>query len=388
MKKLFILLLIYSIVLSCTKGTDPETEATNNDLAENLQTREEMAKMLSTIATDKTDFDFVINEVGKSMEDGLDEDCFFRDIMNVDTRSTGNSLREKIINYCSQTKSSSTENILDNIENYKIYWPYSKYWDKITMPTITFVPEDENQEWNYGYVFNKSQNGEIELNTVIVNEEYAMQNPVWVISQDDTNKDIPVLKTCNEPEKIEYMSDLGPITKSRGTLYSIKMVSFKCTKHYDGLFRGASDFWISIGNINNITLVDNSFRFTVAPVRQFMIKAHRYQINDKTPIYPSSGTNFLIQEWEPELSSSAMLIIEDDGGKSTSQKIKSTLSSNGITTTVDTEVRFKKKDTNLGINTLHKNFLFRDDNGAWPFYKEDEFFHTDGISYVIGSQKY
>lgn len=66
------------------------------------------------------------------------------------------------------------------MRHYQIYWPYSQKWNGSDLPVITFktkesplLPQDEN----IGY---RIKEGFVE--TVLVNEEYAKQHPVWIIN--------------------------------------------------------------------------------------------------------------------------------------------------------------------------------------------------------------
>ena len=88
--------------------------------------------------------------VTKSLNYGLEEACYFREIL---TRDEGwakivaeSEKGEGIAGLFSQGGTGKYGLSADDITrlkegDYQIYWPYSEYWDGETLPAVTFVPE-------------------------------------------------------------------------------------------------------------------------------------------------------------------------------------------------------------------------------------------------------
>jgi hypothetical protein len=135
---------------------------------------------------------------------------------------------------------------------FQIYWPYSDNWrnESSIVPTITYSPveqEDINIGWKLipattGYTFQE----------VIVNEEYAQNNPVWIVNSYEGDK---VDGNCN------YVSS-GPAGPNPGMPEGGNCAGFpddevqvnigkvKFFQQYDGLFQGGPEFrWVR-GNLS------------------------------------------------------------------------------------------------------------------------------------------
>ena len=103
----------------------------------------------------------------------------------------GNSYRSRIF---SELNPKTQRNILDYIGNnsIKIYWPYVDDNQDLASITLTYNPMDNEFE-NKGLRFEKTNGNYIFKDTVLVNEEYAIQYPVWIfdnhnyLEENDTN---------------------------------------------------------------------------------------------------------------------------------------------------------------------------------------------------------
>ncbi len=150
----------------------------------------------------------------------------------------------------------------------QVYWPYSENWDEETdvIPTITFLPISQDTV-NIGW---KLIQGQLTFSyeEVAVDDDYAQENPVWVVNYYEGEK---------VDDECEYLSP-----PSGGGSYDPPIVGDDCEhdfpqdrvqvdigkvkffKHYDGLFRGGPEFRFVRGNI---TLNANGNQITgVVPV--------------------------------------------------------------------------------------------------------------------------
>ena len=66
----------------------------------------------------------------------------------------------------------------------QIYWPYSENWDGEEFPIITFDPLD-GAETNLGYRLKTDEDGNRTVEEVIVDEQTAMEETVWVVNRND-----------------------------------------------------------------------------------------------------------------------------------------------------------------------------------------------------------
>ncbi len=69
-------------------------------------------------------------------------------------------------------------------ESMEIYWPYWQNWDGKTIPTVTFDPMNPDQEANVGYLWHNKEFQEVQ-----VDDNYAFENPVWVVKKHRTLTD-------------------------------------------------------------------------------------------------------------------------------------------------------------------------------------------------------
>lgn len=116
---------------------------------------------------------------------GLGEVCYVKEAMGDSTKmwqvslpTTPKYLRDILKFTFDNPKSVDsvfiTHEVLDKLQ---IYWPYSENWDGVTPPVITWEGEKYDETRNFAYY---KENGEVK--GVLVDEEYAKNNPVWIVN--------------------------------------------------------------------------------------------------------------------------------------------------------------------------------------------------------------
>lgn len=141
----------------------------------------------------------VLGMVNHSIEKGLDENLYLRELwlsepqVKVSSANGAPLLKSKLEQYFSKLIATKSNDIIDFVKksNCVIYWPYSENWDGKTLPVITSAPKDEKQEWNYGYRITYNAQGDRHFEQVIVDDDFAYANPVWIIKDGFDYNDLP-----------------------------------------------------------------------------------------------------------------------------------------------------------------------------------------------------
>lgn len=197
----------------------------------------------------------------------------------------------------------------------QIYWPYSDNWDGESLPVITFDPEDDS-DVNIGYRIYEDQNGERQVEEVIVDEQMAMNTPVWVINRntDASYKTLEMLKKEN-PEWGEGGGSLEVLPSSatkasKGKHKALVLRSFRMRRNYDCWFAGASEFFVKVGYVEDFTAsTEAELRLYNPKITDFMLVVRRGQLD-----YLLQYDLMLISDWSDQMSHCAFMISEDDGG--------------------------------------------------------------------------
>ena len=197
----------------------------------------------------------------------------------------------------------------------QIYWPYSENWDRSSLPIITFDPEDDS-EVNVGYRLGRDADGNRVVEEVLVDEQLAMDCPVWVINRnsDASYKTIEMLRK----EDPEWGAGGGEIVV-KPSMYAqtaeekskcLILKNFRMNRNYDCWFAGASEFFVKIGSVKDFTATTEAELKLYNPnVTDFMIVVQRSQEGKTLPF-----NAMLISEWTEQLTHCAFMISEDDGG--------------------------------------------------------------------------
>lgn len=317
-------------------------EIVDNDMEKHVKTPvpvslKDMAQIMSCVPLTAAQINEVYDAVEASSSNGYDEEYTMKNIFKSPGAGVGDDtsiesrtavqydvpLRDLIEDYIRSevsVKSSSMKADPDACLEYlmgsdmQIYWPFSERWNGDTFPIITFDPED-NSTKNIGYRITVSDDGFRHVEEVVVDEEMAWNNPVWVVNRnsDAGYKTLELLRR----EDPDWGNGGGSIivkpsseTLSKRKLKTLMLKDFTMHRNYDSWFAGASEFFVKIGSIEDFTATTEAeLRLYNPTVTDFMIVVKRNQVGKPQPF-----NAILVSDWSDQLESCALMITEDDGG--------------------------------------------------------------------------
>lgn len=231
---------------------------------------DEVAEILANVPLQVSQMGEVHDAVMSSSSNGYDEEYMMRHLFETPGAGVGdNEVRsgksyeyplwkmiEDHVRSMPATKSLSMDpdTFLEALtgSDVQIYWPFSDGWDGETMPVITFDPEDGSSV-NVGYRIVIEDDGSRHVEEVVVDEEMAMEEPVWVVNRnDDAGYTSLEMLRREDPEWGEgggaiivnpsRSADSPQATKSE--LKTLILKEFTMNRNYDSWFAGASEFWV------------------------------------------------------------------------------------------------------------------------------------------------
>ncbi len=230
----------------------------------------------------------------------------------------------------------------------QIYWPYSEDWDGETMPVITFIP-DEDSDSCLAFSRTVLSDGSVALEDIQVDEDYAMNHPVWVVNW---NEDSDFL-TPQMLEKLGLDSEVSPATRSSSSVKSLKIKEFKAHRNYDPWYCGASEFFVKCGSVENFSATTtDDLKLYYASMTDLEIVVKRKKVGSDIRI-----NTLLVSEWTDQLEECAFLMIEDDGGTTTTWKCNATVKIKSKSYGVEIEFPFHKRDDIVWWVTLSNSYL-------------------------------
>lgn len=332
-------------------------------------------KAFQSIQLNQTIVEEVAEMVSKSLHNGFDECFFLREMyekpsnVKISIPNGVPALKKGLENYFA----SNPEHINRNGEDYLshsnlvIYWPYYDMWDGKTLPTITFMPDNCEKEWNYGYKASVTTNNNVVKEIVIVDEEYAQNNPVWIIKESEFNYESLPNFNIGEYEKNGVFFSV-PETKSYpDTIHIWKMASAQVTKQYDSFFQGSSNLAITVtypvftGVVNDYSLIYTAF--TRSEIRQRIMKPVNLMLNT---------------DWIPQELSNGLFVVETDGGETETDSITTQFKDpeTGLEFDYTTSISYKDEDDKIGKIVYKRSYVFSSqgqtlqsmDDGGFNFY--------------------
>ena len=197
----------------------------------------------------------------------------------------------------------------------QIYWPFSEDWDGSSIPVVTFDPED-GTDVNTGYRIVSDGAGR-RVEEVLVDEEMASMEPVWVISRnsDASYTSIEMLRRENPDWASggEIIVRPEPVSRTSG-FRTLLMRDFTMHRNYDTWFAGASEFFVKIGAVSDFTASTEAELKLYSPlITDFMVVVRRNQVGKPQPF-----NVVLVSDWPQQMTHCAFMITEDDGGTRTS----------------------------------------------------------------------
>ena len=373
----------------------------------------EVAEILSALPLENEHLMEVYNAVGASSGNGYDEEYMMSDLFNSPGSGVGDDLTSKssesTVTYSRPlrdlfreyfaTKASTKAGAAD-VEAYvnslsssdiQIYWPCSEDWDGETFPIITY-DHGFGAETNMGYVLAFTEGGAKVVDSLVVDEEIAMQRPVWVINRNDDSAFTPLdmflgSRSIGIPTEVPYVtpdypngpgdvvskeliipvssygtSDEGDgSTVKRGkTLY---MKSFCMLRNYDTWFGGASEFFVKCGAVDGFWAeTDDDMRLYSPTVTDFMVVVKRSQ---KGKVLPFQA--IILTDWTSQMENVAFLITEDDGGTVTSWNCSAVVKYNSRSYGFEISIPYRDRDDIVWRGQLSSSFFEQDEEVTGRF---------------------
>ena len=305
-----------------------------------------VASLLAHLKLDADQLLEVHDAVSSSSKNGYDEEYMMKNLFSVPGSGVGDDkLQSKAVKeyrqplrhlieeylYSLPTKAVS-ETVPDNLtvsqylsllesSDIQIYWPYSEKWDMESYPIITFDPADGSTV-NEGYELSRNQSGHLEVNRVIVDENVAMSRPVWVVNRnnDSLYDSIELLRQNDASWGSGGSIEVLPASKS-GKLQTLVLKDFTMKKHGDTWFGGASEFFVKMGSVDSFyASTEAELKLYSPQITDFMVVVRRKELGVPKPL-----NVVLVSDWTEQLTHSAFMVVEDDGGRQTSWKCAATV---------------------------------------------------------------
>ena len=334
---------------------------------EALLTMSDLAKIISELPLEQEHLQEVYDAVNSSSGNGYDEEYTMDRLFtspgsgvgergaSTKTSAYATPLRELFADYFrsrSETKAGAADveayvNALRD-SDMQIYWPYSEDWDQETFPVVTFDPGD-GAKTNYGYMLGFDDSGAHVVDSVLVTEELARERPVWVINRNADSAYTPVtLLDYNSPSAVRTVQE----AKAKGKkMLTIK--DFTMARHFDSWFAGASEFFIRCGAVDGFKAkTDDELKQYSPSVTDFMIVVKRKFVKCKVPF-----NAILLTDFTDQIEQLAFMIIEDDGGTTTSWKCNAMVKYNSKSYGFEVELPYRDKDDIVWRGYLDRSFF-------------------------------
>ncbi|MBQ7811137.1 MAG: hypothetical protein IJ394_01110 [Bacteroidales bacterium] len=396
LKRMCIFILSVTGLCSC--------EIIDNDSDKHVQEKDStyvrlsaVAEILSAIPIDKVHLEEVHDAVSSSSVNGYDEEYTMKNLFTVPgsgvgddltkagTRGYSNPLRDLIADHvysmaatrAASGSDMSPEDYLGMLteSDVQIYWPFSEEWDGSTMPVITFDPED-GADANIGYRLEYKDDGSRHVQKVIVDEEMAREQPVWVVNRNsDAGYTTLEMLRREDPDWGEgggtiivkpSSADGGTHAGSSGQKADTKaagvrtllLKEFTMKRNYDSWFAGASEFWVKTGAVEDFTASTEAEMKLYAPsVTDFMIVVKRSQMGKPQPF-----NAILVSEWTDQMLNCALLISEDDGGTRTDWNCTAVVKVGTKSYGIELKIPFNTRDDIVWRGQLSGKWLEQNSN--------------------------
>lgn len=339
----------------------------------------EVARMLSELPVGQEQMAEVLEAVSSSSGNGYDEEYMMKDLFECPGTGVGETgsitkaarydrpMRSLIADYLASRVAVKSEDAVD-VSSYmeglaasdlQIYWPFSEQWDGETLPVMTFDPGTDTRS-NRGYEMVVADDGTRSVREVTVTEEMARQRPVWVVNCNDDSgfKSLEMFRRENpgwgEGGSVVVRPASGVSTKATtGEVKTLILKKFTMKRQYDSWFRGASEFFVKCGCLENFTAsTEAEMRLYSPSVTDFMIVVKRSLMGYEVPF-----NAVLISDWTEQLEAFAFLITEDDGGTRTTWKSEATVKVNSKAYGVTVELPLNIRDDIVWRGQITSRFL-------------------------------
>lgn len=371
-RKLLIAGAVCALAAGCGKDVPaPGTEAVASS---SYYTLRDVAQLLAGVPLGKEQAAEVHDAALSSALNGYDHEYLMKDVFENPGAGIGDELTKAAGNYArplrdllreavGETKAAGRydPSLLDALENsdVQIYWPYPEDWDGNSLPVVTFDPGNPDDATNVGYL----PGGE----KVLVDEQMAKERPVWVVSnnRDGAFTSLEMLRR-EDPSWGQGGGEI--IVRPRAAadkteMKTLVLRSFKAYRQYDSWFAGASEYFVKMGSVTDMTAsTEAEMRLYYPSITDFMIVVRRSEVNKDVPF-----NAVLISEWVKGLDKCAFLITEDDGGSTTNWKCDVNVVYNSKKYGVEINLPVRTRDDIVWRGTLTRGYIEKYDGQSVRF---------------------
>ncbi len=373
---------VMTIVCSCTSV--PLVQESSQEDSGTLS-RSQLARLLSELPLGEEQLNEVYDAVSSSSGNGYDEEYLMSDLLTCPGKGVGEKadqtkaasysspIKDLMSNYLAEkytTKGGAAEAVryLEDLasSDLQIYWPYSEDWNG-DFPIITFDP-GYGAESNVGYRVGRGPDGLRVVDSLIVTEEIARQTAVWVINSNDDSAFTPFdfYTKANGAPTVSSLSlsssSLSPSLSSSPSSSSAKkrqllLQDITLLRNFDSWFGGASEIMVKMGAVDGFKATsDEDLKLYSPSVTDFVIVIKRKYVGTKVPF-----ESILLTDFTDQMEKLAFLLVEDDGGTTTSWKCSAV-------------VKFKSKSWGFEIDIPYRD----KDDIVWRGQLDHSFFNEDG----------
>lgn len=404
--KLCLALVLFFTMASCSNedfedGSIPDGTTKTKSVGNEVELSS-VAQLLASVEIDSKVMKEVKVGVERSLKYGLDEEYRFTDMLKpVNSKICRSVQRLNLIQKMSEKISQpifreavSPSEFFDYLSknDIQIYWPYSDEWDGQTLPTITFNPEDGNEDSNYGYKQVVNSEGIITLDTILVDETYIIDNPVWIINRNETKyADLPDFENgIYEKNNVVFDQPVntinnrniiigGPVWEPEtdpNLVYSFYIQNMRVYKQHDGALAGGSEIVVQCAYPE----IQGGMK---APVTRLRKTWTRKEISKSTI---KSFSTPLMTNWRQEQLQCGLKIIEEDNGDTKNWDFSLGLKIGGKDYGVNAKIPYQNHDDEIVEVILDRDFinsrknitqLISNEWGIWRMYSEN------GVAYSL-----
>lgn len=352
---------VCALLTGCGKDSpEPAPEALSGS---KFFTLEQVAELLAGVPIGPEQMEEVHDAATSSADNGYDHEYLMESLFASPGAGIGDSpgtkaakeysrplrdlLREAIL---STKAGENSQTMLEALESsdVQIYWPYAENWDKKAEPVITFDPGNPWDDTSTGYTLSGEK--------VLVDEQMAMERPVWVVSRNsDAGYTSLEMLRRQDPDWGNGGGEIYVKPKAAATpqLQTLVLRSFTSHRQFDNWFCGGSEFLLRIGSVENFTAsTEAELKLYKPGVTEFMVVVKRSQKDEEIPF-----NVILVSEWTSKLQSCAFMITEDDGGTRTSWKWVSKVIIKNQSYGIDVDIPFNSRDDIVWRGSLTRKYI-------------------------------
>lgn len=335
-----------------------------------------VARIFAALPIETAHMNEVYDAVTNSSGNGYDEEYTMKNLLTSPGTGVGEeptksgktyikplkTLLSEYVNSSTKADPTIDESFLKTLEesDLQIYWPYSEDWDKECLPVITFDPGN-NSGYNKGYRLSRTSRGDLVVDTVRVDENLAMKQPVWVINNNNDADKTPaaiftpndIMKNTNYDSYEPSYENMKSKTSTKSNNRILRMKSFTMLRHYDSWFKGGSEFYIKCGSVNGFSAsTEAELKLYNPSVTDYFVVVPRKYLNVRKDYDCIILTNFTNQ-----MENLAFLIVEDDGGTQTSWRCSATVKIKSKSYGFEVDIPYKENDDIVWRGQLSATFF-------------------------------